>query len=212
MPSESPPQSVHDLTGLLSRWSGGDKSALEELMPLVYPELHRLARHYMRGERNQRLLQPTALLHDVYVRFLARDQRGIEWHNRSQFFAAAASAMRHVLVDAARSGNRAKRGGVQISLNRDAGALQPPTTDLLDVDAALHALAEFDERKARIIELRYFGGLTQEETAAAIGVSLSTVKRDNLFAEAWLRCYFRGEVLTADIGPAPQAPGSQTVQ
>ncbi len=187
-------------------------SALEELMPLIYPELHRLARHYMRGERNQRLLQPTALLHDVYIRFLAREQGGIEWHSRSQFFAAAASAMRHVLVDAARSGNRAKRGGVPIPLDRDARAWRAPPTDLLDVDAALHALSEFDERKARIIELRYFGGLSQEETAAAIGVSLSTVKRDNLFAEAWLRCYFRGEVPGPGTGPAPQPPTPQTVQ
>jgi RNA polymerase sigma-70 factor (ECF subfamily) len=187
--------SHQDITRLLIQWSKGDASAFDRLVPLVYPELHRLARHYMRGERNERLLQPTALLHEAYLRLVMRDEPDIEWRDRSQFFAAAASVMRRVLVDSARYEARAKRGGGGLKLVFDENMAIPQagTANLLEVDQALTELARFDERKARMIELRYFGGLTQEETAKATGVSLSTVKRDMLIGEAWLRCHLRGE-------------------
>jgi RNA polymerase sigma factor (TIGR02999 family) len=175
-----------DITELLLAWNEGDKQALNQLMPLVEEELHRLAHHYMVGERPGHLLQTTALVNEAYLRLI--DSSRVRWQNRAHFFAVSAQLMRRILVDLARARMKLKRGGdaVQISLE-DAG--QVPTVlhpDLVALDDALQHLSAMDKRKGKIVELRYFGGLSVEETAEVLQVSAITVMRDWGFAKVWL--------------------------
>jgi RNA polymerase sigma factor (TIGR02999 family) len=174
------------VTQLLLAWREGDRSALDRLMPLVYEELRRLAAHYMRGERTGHTLQTTALVNEAYLRLV--DHKNIQWQNRTHFFAVASQAMRRVLVDHARSRGYAKRGGGSHRVTFDEGALisheQDP--DLLALDEALSRLSAIDPRKAQIVELRYFGGLSVEETAEVLKVSAVTVMREWSKAKAWL--------------------------
>jgi len=176
------------ITRLLVEWRGGNKAALDVLMPLVYQELRKLADSYLKRERPDHTLQPTALIHEAYMRLA--DQRLPDWQNRSHFFGVAAQIMRQVLVDAARKHRAAKRGsGSKTSLEESVLVSAARAPDLVALDDALLELAKFDERKVRVIELKYFGGLTIEETAEALGISDATVSRDLRSAEAWLRRY-----------------------
>jgi RNA polymerase sigma factor (TIGR02999 family) len=178
---------THDVTQLLIRWGEGDKAALNELMPLVYDTLRRLAASYMRRERVNHTLQPTALVDEAYVRLV--DQRHANWQNRAQFFGVAAKLMRNVLVDYARERLAAKRGGDQyrLSLSKADHVTSGSDVDLIALDDALNELAAMKPEHARIIELRFFGGLTIEETAVAMGLSTATVERHWAFARTWLR-------------------------
>jgi RNA polymerase sigma factor (TIGR02999 family) len=179
------PQS--DLTQLLQSWSDGDHEALEKLTPLVYRELYRLAGNYMRGEKQGHTLQATALVNEAYLRLI--DWKNVQWQNRAHFFAVSAQLMRRVLVDYARSRNYAKRGaGVRAVALDEALAVSADKLDLVvEIDAALERLAAMDPRSAQIVELRYFGGLSVEETAEVLKVSGITVIRDWNFAKAWLQ-------------------------
>jgi len=184
MPTSEP--SRQDVTALLQAWRGGDDDALARLTPLVYSELHRLANRYMRGERAGHTLQTTALVNEAYIRLV--DSSRVQWQNRAHFFAVAAQLMRRILVDFARRRKYQKRGaawrhvtlsqGLNVAVNEDA--------DLVAVDQALEALSKLDARKARVVELRFFGGLSLEETAEALKVSTDTVGRDWRAAKAWL--------------------------
>lgn len=185
--------SPHEITRLLADWSKGDRDALERLTPLVHDELRRIARRQMSRERPGHTLQATALLNEAYVRLAGRE--GFEWHDRLHFFAFCAQVMRHILIDHARARARDKRGGeaVHISL-ADAGLVAPErSADLLALDEALKALEEMDAQKGRIIELRYFAGLTIEETAELLGVAPITVRREERRARAWLHRMMSGE-------------------
>jgi RNA polymerase sigma factor (TIGR02999 family) len=176
-----------EVTRLLQLWSGGDRDALERLIPLVYGELRRLAGRYMRRERPDHTLEPTAVVHEAFLRLI--EQKNVSWKNRAHFFGVAAQAMRRVLVDHARRHKADKRGGVwtcALTLAEPASPEGTPPVDLIALDLALSQLAAFDEEKARVVELRYFGGLTFEETAEVIGASPSTVRRDWKAARAWL--------------------------
>lgn len=175
-----------EISQLLTHWSKGDKAALDKLIPLVYAELRRLARHYIRGERADLTLQTSALVNEAYLRLV--DYRKMRWQDRAHFFAIAAQLMRRILVEHARKRRAAKRGGgaVQISLSGAASAKEQRTVDLIALDRALGELADIDERRSRIVELRYFGGLNIEETAAALEVSPVTVQREWRIAKAWL--------------------------
>ncbi len=175
-----------DVTRLLRLWGEGDASALEQLTPLVYGELHRLAASYMRGERPGHTLAPTALVHEAYLRMVADDGR--EWSGRAHFLAIAARHMRRILVDHARRRSAGKRGSGRraTALDEAAIAVDRPQ-DLVALDDALRDLAAFDERKARIVELHYFGGLTQDEVAALLEVHVNTVARELRLARAWLQ-------------------------
>jgi RNA polymerase sigma factor (TIGR02999 family) len=175
-----------DITGLLGRWRRGDEAAVAELMPAVYGELRRLAGRALRGERGDHTLQATALAHEGYLRLAAG--KTPHWRDRGHFFAVAARTMRRILVDHARHRRAARRGGSrrQVPLAEGLAPSPPPMVDLLDLDAALEALTRHDERKARVIELRFFAGLTEAETAAALGVSEPTVRLDARLARAWL--------------------------
>lgn len=178
---ESPPK---DVTQLLTDWSRGDDTASEKLMPIVYGELRRLAGRYLRRERVNHTLQATALVNEAYVRLVG--QRDVEWQGRNHFFRAAAQSMRRILVDHARERRAAKRGpDLRISLDEELAA-PAPGADLVALDDALKELASFDAQKSLIVELRYFAGLTIEETAKAIGMSPASVKRDWVLARAWL--------------------------
>lgn len=179
-----PPQSV---TQLLIKWSDGDKSALDELVPLVYETLHKLASSYLRRERNNHSLQPTALVNEAYVRLV--DQQTANWQNRAQFFGLASKVMRNILVDYARERMARKRGGEQfrLSLSKADRIGRKSDMELMALNDALNELAAVKPDHARIIEMRFFGGLTIEETALAMGVSHATVERDWAFARAWLR-------------------------
>ncbi len=176
-----------NITGLLLRWSGGDATALEQLMPLVYDELRRLAVRYLRRERDNHSLQPTALVNEAYLRLV--DQQKVEWQSRAQFYGLAARVMRNILVDHARSRQAAKRGGEQfrVSFDGDQQGIVVPEIKFLAVHEALERLATFDEQKARIVELRFFGGLSIEETAEVLGIGHATVERDWKLARAWLK-------------------------
>jgi RNA polymerase sigma factor (TIGR02999 family) len=178
--------SPHQVTGLLIAWSHGDKQALDKLVPLVNEELRRLAHHYMRRERPGHTLQTTALVNEAYLRLV--DQHAVHWHDRSHFFAVAAQVMRHILVDYARTSRRAKRGGDAQKTSLEDGALMSPvrSAEVVALDEALSRLAEIDERKSRVVELRYFGGLTIEETANVMKISAMTVRREWRSAKAWL--------------------------
>lgn len=176
-----------DVTGLLLAWRGGDEQALGQLLPAVERELHRLARHYMRGERAGHSLQATALVNEAYLKLI--DARRVNWQNRSHFVAMAARAMRRILVDAARARQYQKRGGGAVKVTFDEGleVVAERGRDLVALDAALEALAAVDPRKVQVIELRYFGGLSVDETAEALGLSADTVMRDWRLAKAWLK-------------------------
>ena len=188
-PSGAPTPS--DVTGLLLSWSNGDGAAGERLLPAIYAELHRQAERAMRRERGEHTLQATALVNEAYLRLV--DQRRVEWHNRAHFFGIAAQMMRRVLVDHARGRLAAKRGGDarQVTLGHaiDAGvpADDADGVDVLALHEALERLAVLDPPQARLVELRYFGGLNIDETADALGVSPATVKREWAVARAWLR-------------------------
>jgi RNA polymerase sigma factor (TIGR02999 family) len=181
------PISPRDITELLLAWSHGDPNALEELAPLVYAELHRLAHHYMAGERPGHTLQPTALVNEAYLRLI--DSSHVRWQNRAHFFAISAQLMRRVLVDFARSRGYHKRGGnaCRISLDEAPPVTAERSADLVALDEAMSALAAFDARKSRVVELRYFGGLSVEETAEVLKVSPETVMRDWRLAKVWLQ-------------------------
>ncbi len=172
-------------TELLANWRAGDQKALDTLTPQIYDELKRLARSHMRRERASHTLQATALVNEAYLRLVDAD---IEWQDRAHFLAVAATQMRRVLVDYANARNRKKRGGNRHRLTLNESIVVSPDNDavMLEIDDALEKLAEFDERKAQLIELRFFGGLTQEEAAEALGVSLSTVEREFRIARAWM--------------------------
>jgi RNA polymerase sigma factor (TIGR02999 family) len=179
--------SPQDVTCLLSQWSHGDQEALSALTPLVYNELRRLARAYMRRERVEHTLQGTALVHEAYLRLI--DQRQVEWRDRTQFFALAAELIRRILVDHARAKLAAKRGGnvYKLSLDEAIAPSQEKDLDLVALDDALEVLTRHDTQQARIVELRYFAGLTIEETADALDISPATVKRDWTMAKAFLK-------------------------
>lgn len=177
----------HEVTQLLQEWSHGDQSALDKLIPIVYEELRRQAANYMRRERPGQSLQTTALVHEAYLRLI--DQRAVEWQNRNHFFAIAAQLMRRILVDHARQHQAVKRGGPEIKLLPldDAEASFAEEIDLVALDQALTRLALLDEQQSRVVELRFFSGLNVEETAAVMGVSTRSIKREWRAAKAWLR-------------------------
>jgi len=185
--------SSHDVTQLLKAWSAGDEAALDKLVPLVYRELHRAARRYMAGERSEHTLQTTALINEAYLRLV--DFQHISWRNRAQFFGICAQLMRRILVDFARARGSQKRGGDGSHLPLDETLIvsSEPRADLIALDDALKNLAAFDERKSRVIELRFFGGLSVQETAEVLRVSPETVKRDWRLAKVWLLCQFRNQ-------------------
>jgi RNA polymerase sigma factor (TIGR02999 family) len=175
-----------EVTRLLLDWNRGNKEAFDLVLPLVYRELRKLAGGYLKGERPGHTLQPTALIHEAYLRLV--DQSVPEWQNRSHFFGVAARAMRQILVEHARSRHALKRGGGKnVSLVEAVAMSQQRPADLVALDDALKALAAADEQKARMIELRYFAGLGVQETADALGISVATARRHLRFAEAWLR-------------------------
>ncbi len=175
-----------DITQVLLAWREGDARALEELIPLVQGELHTLAHRYMAGEHPGHMLQTTALINEAYLRLI--DCRRVRWQSRAHFFAVSAQLMRRILVDVARARKKLKRGGdvLQISLDDVALVAQSRSPDVIALDDALKNLAIFDERKSRIVELRFFGGLSVEETAEVLGVSAVTVMRDWALAKTWL--------------------------
>jgi len=182
----SRPTQQHQITQLLAEWSDGNQSALDELYPLVYNELHRLARRYMSRERKGHTLQTTALINEAYVRLV--DQKNVHWANRSHFFAISAQIMRRILIDHARRHAYAKRGGgaQQVSLEEVAMVARDLGSDLVQLDDALKTLAKMDARRCHVVELRYFGGLSNEEIAGVLKVSENTVTRDWNLARAWL--------------------------
>lgn len=181
------------ITQLLQAWGEGDQTALDRLASLVYDELHRLAKHYMRGERAGHLLQTTALVNEAYLRLT--DWQNIEWESRAQFFGIAAQMMRRVLVDFARARHYAKRGGdaQQVSLSNAESAPIDRDAELIALDDALKSLAELSPRQSLIVELRYFGGFSVEETAQMLDISVRTVMREWNVARAWLYHELRGE-------------------
>lgn len=185
--------SSHDVTRLLKAWSAGEESALEKLIPLIYAELHRAAQRYMARERTEHTLQTTALINEAYLRLV--DFQHISWQNRAQFFGICSQLMRRILVDFARARGSQKRGADGVHLPLDEGLIvsREPRADLIGLDDALKALAAVDERKSRVVELRFFGGLSVQETAEVLKVSDETVKRDWRLAKAWLLRQFREE-------------------
>lgn len=189
-----PETKAHHVTLLIDALSQGDERALEALLPMIYDELRAIAEQHLRSERADHTLQPTALVHEAYLKLV--DQRSVKWQNRAHFYAVAAMAMRRILVNHAKSRKRLKRGGGRgrVPLDDVIDAASGPTTgidahevDLEALDEALLKLAEFDDRKARVVELRYFGGLGVEEAAEVLGIAPATVKRDWNLARAWLR-------------------------
>ena len=181
----TPFPAVGDISTLLHAWSGGNGSALETLTPIVYDELHRLARHYMRGERPGHSLQTTALVNEAYMRLV--DYKSMQWQNRAHFFAVSAQLMRRILVDHARRHNLKRGGGVQHVALEDAAVVGGGrASDLVALDDAMNTLARLDPRKVQVVEMRFFGGLSVEETAEVLKVSPVTVMRDWSTAKAWL--------------------------
>lgn len=184
---EQSQQKSKAITGMLRDWSDGKQGALDLLMPLVYDELHAQASRYLRSERRDHTLQTTALIHEAYLKLI--DQREVNWQNRAHFFGIAAQAMRRILVDYAKARHRAKRGGADENLPLESATLAvsgEKGVDLEALDEALTRLAGFDERQARMVELRYFSGLSIEETAEVLRISPATVKTDWKSAKAWL--------------------------
>src|SRR6266487_2654724 len=183
---DEPSVSPHRVTQLLVEWSHGDDSALGELTPLVYEELRRLAHHFMEGQRPDHTLQTTALVNEAYLRLA--DQTNSNWQSRAHFFAVAARAMRQILVSYARSNRAQKRGGGGARIELDEAAIVSPeeSKEIVDLHEALERLATLDSRKAQVVELKYFGGLNHDEIAEVLKVSAVTVRRDWVFAKAWL--------------------------
>ena len=179
--------STNGVTQLLIAWGNGDETALDQLMPLVYSELHRLAHRHIKKERPGHTLQTSALLNEAFLRLV--DQRGVHWQSRAHFFSIAARMMRRILVDYARSRRYAKRGGnaQQVSFDEELVVSRQVSADVLAIHDALNELATIDERKSKVVELRFFGGLSIEETAEVLGVSAGSVMRDWTLAKAWLR-------------------------
>jgi RNA polymerase sigma factor (TIGR02999 family) len=177
---------ANEITRLLAAWSDGDASAFERLLPHVYEELHRQARRYMNGERPDHTLQTTALVNEVYLRLVT--WKDVRWQNRAHFFAVSAQMMRRILVDFARDKQYLKRGGgaVRVSLSDAAAFVEERATDLVALDEVLTALAKTDARKAQVVEMRFFGGLSNAEVAAVLQVSEETVMRDWRLAKVWL--------------------------
>ena len=194
--------SAGDVTVLLGRLSQGDQSAADQVMPLVYDELRRIASRYMRREQGDVVLQTTALVHEAYLRLV--EQRETDWESRGHFFAIAAQMMRRILVDQARARIRAKPGNGLIPISLEDGAVlsRERSSNLIELDAALNRLATIDPRQSKIVELRFFGGLTVEETAELMGISPKTVKRDWRVAKAWLHGELRGcdEGIAGEVG------------
>ncbi|HET9527987.1 MAG TPA: sigma-70 family RNA polymerase sigma factor [Pyrinomonadaceae bacterium] len=180
------PRQEHEITELLAEWREGNQAALDDLYPLVYAELHRLARRYMSRERKGHTLQTTALINEAYVRLV--DQRNVKWANRSHFFAISAQIMRRILIDHARRHAYAKRGGGarQVSLEETATVVHGDLSEFLRLDEALKSLAELDPRRSQVVELKYFGGLNNDEIAGVLKISKNTVIRDWNMARAWL--------------------------
>ena len=179
--------STHEITQLLVAWNQGDQAALEALSPLINQELRRLAKRYMAGERQGHLLQPTALVNEAWLRLI--DWQNVEWQNRAHFFGLAAQIMRRTLMEYARAQQREKRGGregIQVSLSEAANVAQERSADLIALDDALQTLEKLDPRQAKVVELRFFAGLSLEEVAEALSVSVTTVRREWRLAEAWL--------------------------
>jgi len=175
-----------NVTNLLLHWSKGDRSALDQLIPIIYDDLLRMARARLKNEQHQCTLQPTALVHESYLRLA--DQTKLQWQNRAHFYAIAANTMRRVLIDYARKRNADKRGGgMKITLQTDMDFAKEQPPDVLGLDAVLTKLAAFDERKSRAVELKFFGGLTTEEIAEVLGISVATVGRELRLGQAWLR-------------------------
>lgn len=177
----------HNITELLREWSDGNRDSLDELMPLVYAELHRQAARYLRNERPGHTLQTTALIHEAYLKLI--DQSEIQWQSRTQFFAFASKVMRHILIDHARAKHREKRGGDDVKLPLDTATMimvDEQNIDLIALDEALNRLALIDETQVSVVELRYFSGLSLEETAEALKISRSTAAREWQVARAWL--------------------------
>ena len=185
---DDPAESGHDVTRLLVAWTNGDETALENLLPLIYDELHHLARRYMHREAPGHTLQTTALVNEVYLRLIR--QKDVNWQNRAHFFAASAQSMRRILVDMARGRNRQRRGGGTPHLSFDEAVIfsLERASELVALDDALIALAKLDERKSRIVDLQFFGGLTTRETEEVLKISESTVEREWRRAKAWLSC------------------------
>jgi RNA polymerase sigma factor (TIGR02999 family) len=185
--------SSQEITQLLLAWSDGDQAALEKLTPLVYAELHRLAKGYMFGERRGHTLQTTALINEAYMRLI--DWKNVRWQGRAHFFGVAAQVMRRILVDFARARHYAKRGGAasQVSLDEAVTIHEDRSAELIALDEALKSLAEIDPRKSQVVELRFFGGLSAKETAEALKVSQRTVEREWNSARAWLYRELRGK-------------------
>jgi RNA polymerase sigma factor (TIGR02999 family) len=178
-------RSTSEITQLLNDWSGGDELALEQLMPLVYSELHRMARQYMQSQPSGHTLQPTALIHEMYVKLAGQEEQ--KWTNRAHFFGVAAQAMRHILVDHARGrASRKRSGGQRIDLDEAMIVSDERNAGLVELDEALTRLSELDERKGRVVEMKYFGGLNNEEMAEVLKVTTKTVIRDWQFARTWL--------------------------
>jgi RNA polymerase sigma-70 factor, ECF subfamily len=187
LPGDDPAQKplIGEVSGLLRAWGDGDRGALDKLTPIVYDELHRLARHYMRGERPGHSLQTSALVNEAYMRLV--DYKGMKWQNRAHFFAVSSQLMRRILVEHARRHNLKRGGGVQhVSLDETAIVGDDRPADLIALDDAMVELARLDPRKVQVVEMRFFGGLSVEETAEVLQVSPVTVMRDWSTAKAWL--------------------------
>ena len=184
---------AENITDLLVSYGRGDKESLDKLMPVVYDELRRQAARYLRREQPGHTLQTTALIHEAYVRLV--DQRNVQWQNRAHFFGIAAQMMRRILVDHARTKKRVKRGGsdIKVSLNDATVAVKGQDLDVVALDEALSRLAKIDEQQSRVVELRFFSGLTVEETATVMEISPATVKRDWSMAKAWLHRELSGD-------------------
>lgn len=185
-PTTPSPAATEEITQLLLAWGQGDQAALEQLLPLVYEEMRQIAHHHMRRQRPDHTLQTTALVNEAYLRLV--DAQRVQWQNRVHFFALAAQAMRHILVDLARARGNQKRGGgaTQVALEEALIVSAERGADVLALDEALQTLAKLNARQSQIVELRYFGGLSEEETAAVLQLSPRTVRRDWSLARAWL--------------------------
>lgn len=182
-----------EITRILKSWSGGNREAVDDLMPLVYDELHKVAAQYLRRQRPDHTLQPTALVNEAYLKLI--DITDVNWQDRAHFFAFASQTMRHILVDYARAQAREKRGGAaqKLSLDEAISYSKETEVDLLSLDEALRELEAIDEKQSKIVELRFFGGLTVEETAVVLHISPATVKREWRIAKAWLFKRMRAE-------------------
>jgi len=181
---------THEVTLLLAEWAKGNRHALDDLTPLVYKELRKLAARQVRRERQGHTLQPTALVHEAYLRLV--DQKNPNWQNRSHFYGVAARLMRQILVDYARGKQAGKRAGLQVPLEQAVSFEQDRSQDLIALDSSLNALEKIDPRKCKAVELRYFGGLSMEEIAQSLEVSPVTVRRDLRMAEAWIHREMQG--------------------